>query len=67
MRILRGLNESGGDIRELIEGIVKALRAVWGVECALAGVAAVANFWMKGYNLVGRGRAEELKEGVDGS
>ena len=51
LRILRELKEGGGDSEELIEGIVRALRVVWGVGCALAGVAAVASWWMREYSL----------------
>jgi hypothetical protein len=51
LRILGGLKESGGDSEELIEGIVRALRVVWGVGCALAGLAAVASWWMREYSL----------------
>ena len=65
LRILRGLKESGGDSEELIEGIVRALRVVWGVGCLLAGVAAVASFWMKGYSLDRKGKLEEIKTNIE--
>ena len=61
LRILRGLKESGADNRELIEGIVKALRVVWGVGCALAGIATVASFWMRAYSLDKKGRVEDVE------
>ena len=61
LRILRTLRENGEDGRVLIEGIVKALRVVWGVACAIAGVAAVASFWMKAYSLDRKGKVEDVK------
>ncbi|KAH8807467.1 putative MFS transporter [Xylogone sp. PMI_703] len=51
LRTLRGLKENGIDDRELINGVVKALRVVWGFGCALAGVTGIASYWIESYNL----------------
>lgn len=42
---------------------MRALRVVWGVGCAFAGVAAVASVWMRAYSLDRKGKVEELKAG----
>ena len=57
LRSLRGRSEG----EDLIQGIVKALMVVWGVGCAVAGVAGISSLWMKLYSL-DRDRREEQKE-----
>jgi hypothetical protein len=51
LRILRGLDKNGMDDRVLIKSIVQALRIVWAVGCALAGLACIASFWIESYSL----------------
>jgi hypothetical protein len=63
LTILRALWNNREEGAESIEGIMRAwaLVIVWAVTAALAGITAIASFWMKQYRLDRKWKVEEAK------